>query len=97
MELAQKLSPEAQREIVQLMSTTAGGSNTAAAAAANEVANNVAEADVPQPSYHDLRLVALAQAIPFLGFGFMDNAILIVAGDMIDTSLGKKDTSDDSI
>jgi Transmembrane protein 65 len=25
---------------------------------------------------------------PFVGFGFMDNAILIVAGDAIDTSLG---------
>jgi GAF domain-containing protein len=33
-------------------------------------------------------LVATAQAIPFVGFGFMDNAILIIAGDAIDTSLG---------
>lgn len=44
--------------------------------------------DVPEPSSRDLRLTALNQAIPFVGFGIMDNAILIVAGDAIDTSLG---------
>jgi tRNA-specific adenosine deaminase 1 len=33
-------------------------------------------------------LVAFSQAIPFIGFGFMDNAILIIAGDYIDTRLG---------
>lgn len=43
---------------------------------------------VPEPSFIDLRLVALNQAIPFVGFGIMDNAILIIAGDAIDTSLG---------
>lgn len=43
---------------------------------------------VPEPSKRDLRLTALNQAIPFVGFGIMDNAILIVAGDAIDTSLG---------
>jgi len=77
MELAERLSPEARREIVNLFSTATEGS---AAAAANAV---------PHPSYNDLKLIALAQAIPFLGFGFMDNAILILAGDAIDTSLGK--------
>lgn len=41
-----------------------------------------------EPSVQDLKLVALGQAIPFVGFGFMDNSILIVAGDAIDTSLG---------
>ena len=43
---------------------------------------------VPEPSRHALQLVALNTAIPFIGFGFLDNAILIVAGDAIDTSLG---------
>jgi tRNA-specific adenosine deaminase 1 len=33
-------------------------------------------------------MIAISQAIPFIGFGFMDNAILIIAGDAIDTSLG---------
>jgi hypothetical protein len=40
---------------------------------------------VKEPSYQTLKIVALAQAIPFVGFGFMDNSILIVAGDAIDT------------
>ena len=92
MELIKKLSPEAQRELAQLTSPTAAaaGSNVtpAAAVAANEAAKTVAEADIPPPTYQDLKFVALAQAIPFLGFGFMDNAILIIAGDAIDTSLG---------
>lgn len=98
-ELAKRLSPAAQREIVQLMSNTTtttaaaaatasngGGIMAAAAMAANEA--EAAAAEVPAPSYNDLKFIALAQAIPFLGFGFMDNAILIIAGDMIDTSLG---------
>ena len=44
--------------------------------------------DIPEPTSTQLRYVALAQVIPFIGFGFMDNAILIIAGDAIDTSLG---------
>lgn len=43
---------------------------------------------IPEPPYSDLRLVALNASIPFIGFGFLDNAILILAGDAIDTSLG---------
>ena len=43
---------------------------------------------VEEPSFRDLRLVVLITSIPFIGFGFMDNAILIIAGDAIDHSLG---------
>ncbi len=53
-----------------------------------QAANTTVSKEIPEPSYQDLKLVALGQAIPFVGFGFMDNAILIVAGDAIDTSLG---------
>lgn len=77
LELAQKLSPQARNEIVQL----ANSGQFASAGAA--------QAEVPPPTMRDLRLIALVQSIPFLGFGFMDNAILIIAGDAIDTSLGK--------
>jgi Transmembrane protein 65/GAF domain len=42
----------------------------------------------PEPSLRDLRLVSLNMAIPFVGFGIMDNSLLIIFGDMIDTSLG---------
>jgi len=40
------------------------------------------------PPYRTLRWVAFTTGVPFIGFGFMDNAILIIAGDAIDTSLG---------
>jgi GAF domain-containing protein len=43
---------------------------------------------VLEPDFAVLKMIALTQAIPFVGFGFMDNAILIIAGDAIDTSLG---------
>lgn len=40
------------------------------------------------PPYKTLRWVAFTTGLPFVGFGFMDNAILVIAGDAIDTSLG---------
>lgn len=44
--------------------------------------------EVAEPPYSELQKVAFATSIPFVGFGIMDNAILIIAGDAIDTSLG---------
>ena len=35
-----------------------------------------------------LLLIAVEAGLPFVGFGFLDNAVMIVAGDMIDQSLG---------
>lgn len=43
---------------------------------------------VPEPTPQDLRAVAIATCIPFIAFGIMDNALLIIAGDAIDTSFG---------
>ena len=43
---------------------------------------------IPEPAYKDLRLLAFTTSIPFVGFGIMDNAILIIAGDYIDATLG---------
>ena len=43
---------------------------------------------VPEPDFKTLRLIVITQSIPFIGFGICDNAILIIAGDAIDTSLG---------
>ncbi|OAD57846.1 Transmembrane protein 65 [Eufriesea mexicana] len=45
---------------------------------------------VPEPSTKDLVLVAISNAIPFIGFGFLDNFIMIVAGDQIEIILNKK-------
>ncbi|KAG7196681.1 hypothetical protein KM043_016013 [Ampulex compressa] len=46
--------------------------------------------NVPEPSAKVLMLVAIANAIPFIGFGFLDNFIMIVAGDQIELILNKK-------
>lgn len=46
---------------------------------------------VPPPatvSLQDLQFVALQVGLPFIGFGFVDNAIMILAGDYIDLTLG---------
>ncbi|XP_071964987.1 transmembrane protein 65-like isoform X2 [Antedon mediterranea] len=41
-----------------------------------------------KPTKVQLRLVTLSHAIPFIGFGFLDNAIMIMAGDYIDLKIG---------
>ncbi|XP_077298067.1 uncharacterized protein LOC143919565 [Arctopsyche grandis] len=43
---------------------------------------------VPTPSSSDLFHLLIANSIPFIGFGFLDNFIMIVAGDSIDHTLG---------
>ena len=48
----------------------------------NSAAKSGAEEDVPEPSFRALRMIAITQGIPFIGFGFMDNAILIIAGEL---------------
>jgi len=46
-----------------------------------------ATAKVEPPTTGQLRQIFLASAIPFVGFGFMDNFVMIIAGDLIDTTL----------
>ncbi|XP_066943177.1 uncharacterized protein [Macrobrachium rosenbergii] len=49
----------------------------------------VAEKAKPKrPTASELRNLALYNALPFIGFGFLDNFIMIVAGDYIDTTIG---------
>ncbi|XP_044003413.1 transmembrane protein 65 isoform X3 [Aphidius gifuensis] len=43
---------------------------------------------VPQPQKKDLLRVSFANAIPFVGFGFLDNFIMIIAGEHIEAQLG---------
>ena len=42
----------------------------------------------PQTHYRELQVVTLHQAVPFVGFGMMNNSILILAGEAIDMNLG---------
>ncbi|XP_055065529.1 transmembrane protein 65 isoform X2 [Misgurnus anguillicaudatus] len=44
--------------------------------------------EVSPPTSAQLRYVLLHNAIPFVGFGFLDNAIMIVAGTQIELSIG---------
>ena len=41
-----------------------------------------------KPTRAQLATLALASGLPFVGFGFADNAIMIMVGDQIDSSLG---------
>ena len=54
---------------------------------ARVTANGHADYD-PPPERKALLRLATARAIPFIGFGFFDNALMILAGDRIDSSVG---------
>jgi len=43
-----------------------------------------------RPSYKDLKQLAYHNSLPFVGFGFLDNLIMIMAGEYIDLTLGMK-------
>jgi len=40
------------------------------------------------PSWHQLRLLCYQCALPFIGFGFLDNFIMITVGEYIDWTIG---------
>jgi hypothetical protein len=40
------------------------------------------------PSYRTLTALGITFAIPAIGFGFVDNFLMIIAGDYIDNSIG---------
>ena len=43
---------------------------------------------VPPASWGQLWVLFIAGAVPFVGFGFLDNAIMLTAGDAIEVNLG---------
>ncbi|KAJ2952419.1 hypothetical protein O0L34_g6724 [Tuta absoluta] len=45
-------------------------------------------ATVPKPSSKELFHLFVSNSIPFIGFGFLDNFIMLVAGDRIESGLG---------
>ncbi|XP_072378575.1 transmembrane protein 65 isoform X2 [Diabrotica undecimpunctata] len=45
-------------------------------------------ASIPKPSTRDLIDIGIANSIPFIGFGFLDNFFMLVFGDYIDLYLG---------
>ncbi|XP_058554990.1 transmembrane protein 65 isoform X3 [Panthera onca] len=52
------------------------------------LANSSEKLEAPPPTPGQLRYVFIHNAIPFIGFGFLDNAIMIVAGTHIEMSIG---------
>ena len=55
--------------------------------------NNINKSTQIEPiSARNLRGVFLCAAIPMVGFGFIDNTIMIRVGDAIDAGLGKTKT-----
>ncbi|KAJ8920163.1 hypothetical protein NQ315_011824 [Exocentrus adspersus] len=49
--------------------------------------NKMAET-VPRPTTRNLVGIAIANSIPFIGFGFLDNFFMLIFGDYIDLYLG---------
>ncbi|XP_077023718.1 transmembrane protein 65 isoform X3 [Tamandua tetradactyla] len=53
-----------------------------------ETPDSLEKLEAPPPTPGQLRYVFIHNAIPFVGFGFLDNAIMIVAGTHIEMSIG---------
>jgi len=53
-------------------------------------AQAAAEADenVQVPEYAQRKIYFMQNLVPFIGFGFFDNVIMLIAGDLIDAKLG---------
>ncbi|XP_011182157.1 uncharacterized protein LOC105212087 isoform X1 [Zeugodacus cucurbitae] len=47
-----------------------------------------AAAKTPPPTMSDLRRICVVNAVPFIAFGFLDNFVMIVAGDSIESIFG---------
>uniref|UniRef100_F6SNF7 Transmembrane protein 65 n=1 Tax=Monodelphis domestica TaxID=13616 RepID=F6SNF7_MONDO len=53
-----------------------------------EIPDSFEKLEAPPPNRAQLRYVFIHNALPFVGFGFLDNAIMIVAGTQIELSIG---------
>ena len=47
------------------------------------------EVEILVPKWTELKQLSYHHSLPFIGFGFLDNFIMIVAGEYIDLTLGK--------
>jgi hypothetical protein len=61
--------------------------NFGATSSTSSAATSATEA-VPDPTVKALRTLFIASAIPMVGFGFMDNVVMIQAGQYIDSTVG---------
>jgi Transmembrane protein 65 len=65
--------------------TAAGVAAAAPTATATTTTGTVSSTS---PSFQDLQSLFIASSIPMIGFGFMDNVVMIHAGQYIDSTLG---------
>eukprot|EP00747_Dinoflagellata_sp_TGD_P217292 gnl/TRDRNA2_/TRDRNA2_89708_c0_seq1.p1 gnl/TRDRNA2_/TRDRNA2_89708_c0~~gnl/TRDRNA2_/TRDRNA2_89708_c0_seq1.p1 ORF type:complete len:280 (-),score=40.85 gnl/TRDRNA2_/TRDRNA2_89708_c0_seq1:104-943(-) len=52
------------------------------------IASSDSEKEVSEPTSEQMKLHFLGNFLPFVGFGFFDNAIMLICGDFIDAKLG---------
>ncbi|KAI9995009.1 hypothetical protein PInf_011894 [Phytophthora infestans] len=91
LETAMKTDPEAAQKLSGLLSpaTTRNLSRALKSVRTSTPASETANAAaVTPPTTQELKMVALQMGLPFIGFGFVDNFIMIIAGDYIDLTLG---------
>jgi hypothetical protein len=53
----------------------------------HEIKSNSGQSSLPL-TWKQIGTVSLARGLPFIGFGFVDNFVMIVAGEMIETYIG---------
>ncbi|RLN52938.1 hypothetical protein BBJ29_005414 [Phytophthora kernoviae] len=80
--LSALLSPSTTRNLSRALNLVRQSSKVPSQDAA------IASATVKIPTTQELKMVALQVGLPFIGFGFVDNFIMILAGDYIDLTLG---------
>jgi hypothetical protein len=67
---------------------SSAGSSAAAPASASAPAAVSAAVSAPEPSRQQLLQLSVMAGIPFIGFGILDNAIMLTAGNQIEASMG---------
>ncbi|ETL85378.1 hypothetical protein L917_15068 [Phytophthora nicotianae] len=92
LEMALKTDPEAVQRLSTLLSPSTTRNLSRALKSVRKsppaVEAATAAAVVTPPTTQELKMVALQVGLPFIGFGFVDNFIMIIAGDYIDLTLG---------
>ncbi|KAF0686350.1 Aste57867_21852 [Aphanomyces stellatus] len=93
--MSTECSAEANRSVLQRLSQISAGELDAIAARVNPATIAhlqsilpAATTTVPEPTRQQLKQLMMRSMVPFVGFGFVDNFILIIAGDYIDITLG---------
>jgi len=61
--------------------------NTSSVKNTSKIADRLVS-DVPLPTQRQMRLYFINNFLPFVGFGFCDNFIMLVVGDLVDAKLG---------